>query len=488
MPSTHEPRFAVIGAGMSGILAAIRLREAGYDFTVFEKADKVGGTWRENTYPGIACDVPSHLYSYSFELNPDWSYMSSPGGEIQQYFENIVERHGLESSMRFGDPVVRCEWNGGQWEVETGSGYADRFEWVIAATGILHHPKLPDIEGLDSFAGDEFHSARWDHSVPLDGRRIGVVGTGSSGVQITGALAPRAGKFSLFQRTAQWVVPVEQVAYTDEQKAAFRTNSDQLQQLHDQLAVEFNDGFATAVLDGESEAIDNIEIACTEALETRIADPELREKLRPDYRPACKRLVISHNFYDAIQLENTELVTEPIERIEPTGVRTSDGRLHELDVLVLATGFHVDRFMRPMTIVGCDGVLLDAVWKERPSAYLSVAVPGFPNFFMLNGPNSPVGNFSLIQTAEMQFAYVLQLVERVKSGELDAAMPTDEAMTRFDEERTEAAKHTVWATGCNSWYLDDRGIPFAWPFPFARFRAEMTEPKLEDYARSVRAA
>jgi cation diffusion facilitator CzcD-associated flavoprotein CzcO len=482
MQERNEPRFAVIGAGMSGILAGIRLKEAGLDFTVFEKADRVGGTWRENTYPGIACDVPSHLYCYSFELNPDWTYSSSPGAEILQYLEDVAKRYEVESAIRLGDPVVRCEWQEGRWEVETGSGYVDHFEWVIAATGILHHPKLPDIEGLDSFEGAMFHSARWDHDVPLDGRRIGVIGTGSSGVQITGALAHRAGKYSLFQRTAQWVVPVEQIAYTDEQRAQFRTDADMLQKLHNELSVSFNDGFATQVLDGNSEMIDNLEKLCTEHLESHLSDPGLREKLRPSYRAACKRLVISHNFYDAIQHPNAELVTADIERIEPTGVRTRDGRLHELDVLVLASGFHVDRFMRPMKIVGCDGILLDDVWKERPSAYLAVGVPGFPNFFMLNGPNSPVGNFSLIQTAEMQFDYVMKLVDQVRSGDRKWAMPTQEAASRFEAERVEAAKKTVWATGCRSWYLDDRGIPFAWPFPFSRFRAEMAAPQMEDYA------
>ena len=484
MQANSNPRFAIIGAGMSGILSAVKLKQAGYDFTVFEKAEKVGGTWRENTYPGIACDVPSHLYCYSFEMNPDWSHVSSPGAEIQEYFEGVASRYEVEGSMRFGEPVVRCEWVDGRWEVETGSGYSDRFDWVVAATGILHHPKLPDIEGLDSFEGAMFHSARWDPSVPLDGRRVGVVGTGSSGIQITGALAPRASKFSLFQRTAQWVVPVEQIAYSEEQRAEFRSHPEQLVKLHEELDKSFHEGFGNAVLDGKSEVFDAIEKTCTDYLESKVADADLRAKLLPDYRAACKRLVISHDFYDSIQLPTTELVTENIERIEPAGVRTVDGRLHELDLLVLATGFHVDAFMRPMTIRGRDGILLDDVWKERPSAYMSVSVPDFPNFFMLNGPNSPVGNFSLIRTAEMQFDYMMQLVEKVRSGELDHAMPTQQAATRFEEERTESAKQTIWASGCNSWYLDDRGIPAAWPFPFSRFCDEMAEPRLGDYATS----
>ena len=251
MTPERRPRFAIIGAGMSGLLAAIKLKEAGYDHTVFEKADRVGGTWRENTYPGIACDVPSHLYSYSFDLNPDWKFLASPGNEIQQYFEGAMERHGVAESIRFGHPVVRCEWLGSEWEVEAGDGFVGRYDWVVAATGILHHPKLPDIEGRDDFAGTSFHSARWDHSVSLDGQRIGVIGTGSTGVQITGDLAPRAGHYTLFQRTAQWVVPVEQVAYSDEERAAFRSDPEALQALHDELDVNFHANFANQVLDGE---------------------------------------------------------------------------------------------------------------------------------------------------------------------------------------------------------------------------------------------
>jgi len=481
MSSDRPVSFAIIGAGMSGLLAGIKLREAGHDFTLFEKAERVGGTWRENTYPGIACDVPSHLYSYSFALNPDWHYMASPGDEIQAYFEDVSKRYELEQHIRFSDPVVRCEWQGDSWEVESGSGFRGRFDWVIAATGILHHPKRPDIEGLDRFEGDCFHSAQWDHSVPLDGRRVGVIGNGSSGVQITGALAPRTESFKLFQRTAQWVMPVEQVEYTDEQREEFRNDPKVLHALHDQLDADFHAGFANQVLDGDSAVFDGMAQICNNHLDQHVKDPVLREKLRPDYTPACKRLVISHNFYDSIQLPQAQLVTEGIERIEAGGVRTTDGTLHELDVIVCATGFHVDAFVRPMRVRGLDGVLLDDVWAQRPSAYMSVGVPGFPNFFMLNGPNSPVGNFSLIRTAEMQFGYLMRLVEHAAQAGQSYAVPSEAAAKRFEDERTEAAGTTVWATGCRSWYLDDRGVPFVWPFPFTRFTEEMEKPRFEDY-------
>ncbi len=471
--------FAVIGAGMSGILAGIKLKKAGYPFQIFEKADRVGGTWRENTYPGIACDVPSHIYSYSFELNPDWSTSHSPGHEIQQYFEGVSNRYDINHHIRFNEAVTRCTWIGNEWEIETEKGHVERFTWVIAATGILHHPKYPDIEGMNDFEGPMFHTARWDHDVEIKGKKIGLIGTGSSGVQITAEIAPEVEKLTVFQRTAQWVVPNERVAYSEEEKEAFRTDADMLQNMHIEMSNAFNDGFATSVIDGDSQLIEDIQNRCLEALET-VKDPELKEKLRPTYKAACKRLVVSHNFYDAVQRSNVDIVTDPIEQIEKHGVRVG-GETHELDVLVLATGFQVDAFMRPMNITGRNGIVLDDVWEDWPSAYLSIAVPEFPNFFMLNGPNSPVGNFSLIQTAEMQFDYVLKVVEHVIQGDLNEAAITHEAYERFDAERYEAAKGTVWATGCNSWYLDNNGVPFAWPFPFSRFREEMEAPKLVDY-------
>jgi cation diffusion facilitator CzcD-associated flavoprotein CzcO len=230
-----------------------------------------------------------------------------------------------------------------------------------------------------------------------------------------------------------------------------------------------------------SPAMEMIEQFCLDNLENNVADPVLRERLRPDYRAACKRLVVSTNFYEAIQKPQAELVTDPIEGIEPGGVRTVDGRLHELDVLVLATGFKVDAFVRPMAVVGRGGAELDAVWAERPEAYLSISVPGFPNFFMLNGPNGPVGNFSLVEVAELQLGYILQLVERLRSGASREISATSDALDELEAARVEAAKNTIWSTGCRSWYLDDRGIPAVWAWPFSQFRAEMARPKWEAY-------
>jgi cation diffusion facilitator CzcD-associated flavoprotein CzcO len=481
MSDRDDLRFAVIGAGMAGILSAIKLTEAGLtDFTIYEKGDRYGGTWRENTYPGLACDVPSHLYSYSFAPNPGWSHQFSPGPEIREYFEKVAAEHGLEPKTRFGDEVTGCTYVDGRWHVDTAGGHHDEVDVVIAATGVLHKPKYPDIDGLDDFAGACFHSARWDHDVSLDGKRVGIIGTGSTAVQIVGAIVDRVGHLDLFQRTAQWVLPQTNPEFTPEEHAAYEEDPELLHQLHDSLSQAFG-VFANAVVDSDSPEIHWIEDACLANLEDNVKDPELKERLRPSYRAACKRLIISPNFYEAIQAPNAELVTEGIERVEAKGVRTKDGVLHELDVLVLATGFHADAFMRPMQVTGRDGLTLEQAWSARPEAYLSISIPGFPNFFMLNGPNGPVGNFSLIEVAELQFAYVMQLVERLRSGECREISASAYATEAFEASRVEAAQKTVWVTGCMSWYLDDRGVPATWPWPFDRFRAEMRAPDLTAY-------
>ncbi len=478
MSDRNDLRFAIVGAGMAGILSAIRLTEAGLtDFTIYEKGDRYGGTWRENTYPGLACDVPSHLYSYSFAPNPGWSHQFSPGAEIREYFERVAAEHGLEPKTRFGDEVTSCAFVDGRWHLDTAAGHHDEVDVVIAATGVLHKPKYPDIEGIDDFEGACFHSARWDHDVPIEGKRVGIVGTGSTAVQIVGAVVDRVGHLDLFQRTAQWVLPQTNPEVTPEEHTAYEEDPELLHQLHDSLSQAFG-VFANAVIDSESPEIHWIEDACLANLEDNVADPELKDRLRPTYRSACKRLIISPNFYEAIQAPNAELVTEGIERIEAKGVRTKDGVLHELDVLVLATGFHADAFMRPMQVTGRDGLTLDRAWSPRPEAYVSISIPGFPNFFMLNGPNGPVGNFSLIEVAELQFDYIMRLIEQLRSGacrEISASTPATEA---FEASRVEAAQKTVWVTGCMSWYLDDRGIPATWPWPFDRFRAEMRAPDL----------
>ena len=478
----RPPRVLVIGAGMSGILAAIRLREAGFDdVVIYEKAHRLGGTWRENTYPGIACDVPSHLYSYSFAPNPDWSHRFAAGAEIQAYFEDVARRYDVEPLIRGGREITRCAWEDGRWRVTASDGSRDVADVVIAATGVLHHPSYPEIPGQETFAGAIFHSARWDHAVPLAGKRVGVVGTGSSAVQIVGALVDEVAELVLFQRTAQWIAPTQNPAYSDEEQAAFRAHPEAIAQLRAEVSHMFTEGFANHIAEPDSPQMQLIHAACVANLESSVRDPVLRERLRPDYRAGCKRLVMSENFYEAIQRPNARLVTEDIARIEPTGVRTRDGQLHPLDVIVLATGFRVDRFMRPMQVVGRGGTALEAVWRDGPTAYLAIGMPDFPNLFMLNGPNGPVGNFSLIEVAELQCDYVLQLLAGVRAGTCREVSPSPAAMRRFDAERRAAARTTIWNSGCRSWYLDASGLPTAWPWTFDRFRDEMRAPRLDDF-------
>jgi cation diffusion facilitator CzcD-associated flavoprotein CzcO len=478
-------RFVIIGAGMAGILAAIKLREAGYtDIAIYEKADRIGGTWRDNSYPGLTCDVPSHSYTYSFAPNPEWTQYLPPGQEVFGYFAGIAERYKIGEMVRFNQEIVSCVFADGRWHLMTKGGEADTADVVIAATGVLHHPFYPDIPGLGDFQGALFHSSRWDHDVPLDGRRIGVIGNGSTGVQIVSALAGRASKLSQFQRTAQWVMKVENGFYTEEQKAAFRSDPALLARMQcDETYMANVKRFTDAISDANSPEIAQIEAFVLANLENSVRDPVLKEKLRPTYRAACKRLIYSPDYYEKIQHPDVELVTEPIERVEAGGVRTADGRLHELDVLVLATGFRADQFMRPMNIVGRGGVKLNDYWAKRPCAYLAVSMPEFPNLFMINGPTGPVGNFSLIDIAERQVAYIGQLIAELSQGRCREISVTQAAMDDYEVRRIAAAKGTIFGSGCKSWYLDAEGVPASWPWSYDAFAQAMATPDLSAYAR-----
>jgi cation diffusion facilitator CzcD-associated flavoprotein CzcO len=484
---TRHLRVLIIGAGIAGIVAAIKLREAGIDdITIVEKAGGLGGTWRENTYPGITCDVPSLLYSYSFAPNPNWSHQFAPGAEIQAYLETVAADHGVTEMIRFNTEVTTLAYRpdgaaGAVWKAEGVDGFAWDGDVVFAATGVLHHPKYPDIEGLDDFEGPCFHSARWDHSVEVEGARIGIIGAGSTAVQIVTEIASRVGRLHVFQRTPQWVVQAPNDAVTDEERERYQRNPELMTTVRSKLAKAFEAAFADVVVHADSPELRLLEAACRENLESNVSDPGLRERLRPDYRAACKRLVVSPGYYEAVSRPNVSVVTEGIARVEPQGIRTTDGVLHSFDVLVLATGFRVDRFLRPIEVIGCGGNTIEQAWAERPTAYLGMAVPDFPNLFMLNGPNGPVGNFSLIEVSEMQVAYLIQLLDVLRSGEADEIEASRDATDEFETARVEAAKDTIWATGCRSWYLDDRGVPAAWPWTFSHYREVLSAPDLSAF-------
>lgn len=483
MQTNLDLRHVVIGAGMAGMLAAIRLRDAGYrHVTVLEKADAVGGTWRENRYPGLTCDVPSHAYTYSFAPNAEWSAHLAPGPEIQDYFERVAADHDLHAVIRYGQEVDSLVFENGAWRIGTRAGLRLDADVVIAATGVLHHIRMPDIDGIDSFAGDAAHSARWDDSIALDGRRIGIIGSGSTGVQLVSALGARASKLQHFQRSPQWIMPVPNMPYSDEERAAFRRDPALID------AIRYNEEyqanvrrFSAGIIKADSEEIAIIETIVREHLERDVHDPILREKLRPTYRAACKRLIYSPDYYAKVQEYGVDIVTDAIERIEPQGVRTRDGVLHELDVLIYATGFRSDRFIRPAVVEGRNGRSLDTIWATHPTAYMAISLPDFPNLFFLNGPTAPVGNFSLIDVAERQWGFISQLIDRIASGECSEICVSDAAMDRYEEARITAAKGTIFASGCSSWYLDANGVPMTWPWSYDRFAEAMDAPDFADF-------
>lgn len=489
--SEQNFRVVVIGAGMAGILAGIKLKEAGYeDIAIYEKADRIGGTWRENTYPGLTCDVPSHHYTYTFERNPDWTRHLPPGAEVQSYFERTTEKYQIEQLIRFNTEIEQADFRDGRWSLVLNDGTVDTANVVIAATGVLHQPSVPSIPGMDQFQGEIFHTARWDHSVALEGKRVAVIGMGSTGVQIISDLSARGIDVSHFVRSPQWIMPVENGYFSEEERATFRADPQVLNEAMDfegyAAAVE---RYTQAVTDPSSEGSRLMSQACRENLEQNVADPELRKMLLPDHEPLCKRLIFSPDYYQAIQRESAQLVRDDIACIEAKGIRTKDGVLHELDVIALATGFRADQFMRPMRINGRNGMDLETLWAERPIAYLAISMPEMPNFFMLNGPNGPVGNFSLIDIAEHQWGYIEQLMDKLRGGECTEICPTQDAMYRFDTERVEAAKKTIWYTGgCNSWYLDSKGVPASWPWNYSRFVEEMRVPSWEDFDLVMRQA
>lgn len=471
-------KFIVIGAGMSGILAAIKLRERGDDVIILEKADSVGGTWRENRYAGLTCDVPAHAYTYSFAPNPEWSRYYAPGAEIRGYFDGVADRFGLRNTIRFGKEVAEARWRGDHWSVRTNDGETYDSDALIAATGVLHHPRYPDIEELQDFAGQSFHSARWPDDLSLADKRVAVIGNGSTGVQIVTALAGVAVHVDHFQRAPQWIMPTRDFAYSDEERVRFRQDPQAIDAIrHDAEYLSNVRRFNNAIIEPESEEMAVIEQIVRQNLEMSISDPVLREKLTPDYRAACKRLIYSSAYYEKVQHPDVEVVRDHIERVEPGGVRTSDGVLHTCDVLILATGFHADRFVRPINVIGRDNVELNKVWERRPSAFNAMTVPDFPNLFFLNGPTGPVGNFSLIDIAEAQWGYIDQLLDLLRNDAAELS-PTHRAMRDYDERRIAAAKTTIFASGCSSWYLDKEGVPQSWPWSYDKFFEDMRAPDL----------
>jgi len=458
----------VVGAGFGGLGAGAALRRAGIErFAILEKASSVGGTWRDNTYPGCACDIPSHLYSFSFAQNPGWTrrYPSQP--EIEAYLERTTDDLGLRPWIRFGHEVAELRWDDGDevWRVVLPDGREVRARAVISATGGLSRPAMADIAGLDSFAGTVFHSARWRHDHDLTGERVGVIGTGASAVQLVPEVALRAGCTTVFQRTPPWVLPRDDRPSPDWRRRLYG-RVPALQRLHRWRTYARQELLALAFV-GPRPVRERIARRIEEAGRAHIAahvtDPELRRQLTPTYQPGCKRILLSRDWYPTLVRPDVELVTEAIVEVVPEGVRTADGRVHPLDAIVLATGFTATEFLAPMAVHGVDGIALDDHWRSGASTHLGVAVSGFPNLFLLVGPGTTLGHNSIVFMIECQLRWAMAaLAESRRMGRPLEVRPEVEREEYADQQRRAAA--TVWASGCDSWYRSADGrLDTVWP-------------------------
>lgn len=477
----RDPKVVIIGAGMTGILLAIEFNRIGVkDITILEKKHDLGGTWRENTYPGVACDIPAHMYTYSFAPNPEWSHRFAHGDEIHAYFKRVSDEYKITPQIHFNEAVTEASYQNGKWTTKTSKGNTYVSDFLISATGILHHPAKPNIPGLESFNGNCFHTAEWDHSVNLEGKRIGIIGTGSTAAQVIPEMIKVGKKVSVFQRTPQWIVKVPDTTYTEEDKRKWRKEPNILKRFHKWYTFAVEQTFSKAVI-GKKIPHLLMSFLCKRNLRTSIKDPVLREKLTPNYRVGCKRVIVNSTFYDAIQKPNADLVTEGIEKITEKGVITKDGKLHELDVLILATGFHPFNFMRPMNLTGENGISIESVWKKKVQAYRSLFIPHFPNFVLMLGPNTPIGNFSVIAMSEVQTKYIIKIIEDWRKGKFNAIDAKEEALQRFAAYLKKGMVGTVWLGGCQSWYLDPDGDPAMWPYTWSRWEKEMKFPDYQDF-------
>ena len=461
MQPTDRASFpiAIIGAGFAGIGTAIRLKQAGIEsFTIFERAGEIGGTWRDNTYPGAACDVPSHAYSLSFEQNPRWSHRFSPSEEIQGYLLGIVEKWQLRSHLRLGTEIVGARFDEakGVWTLETSAGETFTARVVVSGVGGLVDPAYPDIKGLESFRGELFHTARWNHEIDLTGKRVGVVGTGASAVQVVPGVAPQVARLDVFQRTPAWVVPKLDRRYSERAKRAFERFPWLLR------ASRFAQ-YATSELFGPMIFLDAPRLSAigermsTRHLHAQVKDPALREKLLPHFQFGCKRILISDDYWASFERENVELVTEPIEQIVADGVQTKDGELHGLDVIVFATGFALGLAKAPFPVIGRGGRSLDDAWRGGAVAYKGMTVAGFPNWFILMGPNTGPGHTSVLIYTEAQISHTLGAIRALRREGWKFVDVRQDVQDRYNQGIQGRMKHMVWSTSCHPWYLSPDG-------------------------------
>ncbi|WP_227984390.1 flavin-containing monooxygenase [Nocardia spumae] len=484
---TATPSILIIGAGFAGLGMALELQRAGIDnFTIVEKAADLGGVWRENTYPGAACDVPSPLYSWSFEPKSDWPRRFSQQRDIHAYMRSVAEKYDLPRKIRFGIEVTDAEFDTAQgtWQVRAADGQTLTADVLIPAVGQLSRPAMPTIPGIDSFAGPAFHSAEWDHAVDLTGKRVACIGTGASAIQYIPAIQPTVSHLTLFQRSAAWVLPKFDTEYTGLHHSLFKYLPPS--RWAERFAIwTFFEVMALALTDMPWIKGPVIAIADRHRAEA-VADPELRAKLTPDYAAGCKRGLFSNEYFPALAQPNVSVETTAIEAITETGIRTTDGVEHEVDVIVYGTGFKGTEFLAPMNIYGLGGRKLSDEWAaEGARAYLGMSVPDFPNLFMMYGPNTNVGSGSIIYMLESQARYIRQVVQYLstRSGHFVSARPAVEQS--WDDWLQKRLADTPW-NFCSSWYRNASGrITNNWPGATLLFRWKTKRFDPADYTERI---
>jgi len=451
--------IAILGAGFAGIGTAIQLKKAGIDsFTIFERAGEVGGTWRDNTYPGAACDVPSFAYCFSFEQKTDWSRKWAPHDEILAYMEECADKNGLGPHLRFGCEIeaARFDEEAGLWRMRTASGEELEAEVLISSVGQLNRPNVPEIPGLGDFRGECFHSARWNHHTDLSGKRVAVIGNAASAIQLIPQVAKQAARVSVFQRSANWMMPRMDRAYTEQEKRRFARHPWLAKLYRWWIWATFDVRFPL-VFHSDSWAGRRMARMCEEHMRSIVTDPQLQQALVPDYPVGARRILISDDYYASLERENVEVVTSGLDRVTADGIATDDGESRELDAIILATGFQTTQFLAPMEIQGLEGRSLAKEWEEGAQAYLGLTVPGFPNFFMTYGPNTNLGHNSIIFMIECQSSYILQCIERLRRGDVDYLDLRPEVLKAWSAKIQDELRSTVWAQTDHSWYKNQSG-------------------------------
>jgi cation diffusion facilitator CzcD-associated flavoprotein CzcO len=473
----------VIGAGLGGVAAAIELRRHGItNVTILERAPDLGGTWFYNSYPGAACDVPSHLYSYSYAKRRDWSQLCSPQSEIHDYIRDVARSHQVDGLVRPNKTVTHCSWSeeSCRWTVQTAERETYEADAIVLATGQLHQPAVPRIEGADTFAGHSFHSARWDHAYPLAGRRVAVVGTGASAVQFVPEIAPEVARLSVFQRTGNWFLPRKNRRYPAIVKEAIRRLPG-VQEFRRRFMFQYCEAITLAIR--HPRTVGRLAGARSAAfMRSQLKDPDTRREAWPDYTFGCKRVLFSSYFLPALQRPNVELVTDAITRIVPEGVLTADGSVHEVDCIIWATGFQTTEFMFPMSVTGRAGTELHEYWSDGAHAHLGMTVPAFPNMFVMYGPNTNTSGGSIIFYLETQAAYIRQALQQLTNRGAGAIEVRPEVEAASDRALQARFAGTAW-TRCDSWYRDEQGrIVANWPGYMREYLAQASELSVSDFS------